>query len=518
MSTETLVNTRPHVLRASRSEAGNASPEFCTARLGNDLRGRCIRGGIITFAAQGIRFAVQMATTMVLARLLTPADFGLVAMVTAVTGFVSLFKDMGLSTATIQRAQITHDQVSMLFWLNVAISAVLVLVVCILSPFIAGFYGDERLVLLTIAVGGTFILGGLSAQHYALLVRQMRFAAMAYVQSAGICVGAATGIGLAVAGWGYWALVAMGAAQALVTAIMAWVLVGWRPGLPRRDVGAWELCRFGGALTCANLLNYLSRNVDKVLLGWWWGAPALGFYSKAYSLLALPMQQLNAPLNGVVLPALARLQEQPVRYRRYYVRAVGLVAFAGIPAVVFACVYTELLVLTILGDQWLEAVAIFRALAPAALFGAMGLAPAWAFTSLGRSDLLLRWAAVSCPLVICGFFVALPMGPVAVGASFSITFGGMFVATMVHVVHMTGVSASQVLLACVRPLVAAGLASLLATGGMALAPTMAPPSALLGQAVLFAPVYIALSLAMPGGRTLILDVVTPMRTWRTQKG
>ncbi|MGD0900434.1 MAG: oligosaccharide flippase family protein, partial [Thermoguttaceae bacterium] len=155
---------------------------FSTAHLRDGLKGRSVRGGAASLVGQVAYFLMRLGSMAVLARILTPGDFGLVAMATAITGFVEMFKDAGLSLATVQRAEITHAQVSILFWINVALSAGLMLLVAAIAPAVAWFYGDSRLIAITLVVAGAFLFGGVGIQHAALLRRQMRFGTLATVQ------------------------------------------------------------------------------------------------------------------------------------------------------------------------------------------------------------------------------------------------------------------------------------------------------------------------------------------------
>ena len=295
---------------------------FDTEYLKADLKGRSVRGGAVTMAGQGVRFFLQMGSTVVLARLLTPQDFGLIAMVTAVTGFVMMFKDMGLSMATVQRAEVNHAQISTLFWINVTLSLGVMLVTAALAPAIAWFYGEPRLTWITLALAGAFIFGGLTIQHQALLRRNMRFGTLALIGIISMVMGIVAAIIAAWYGAGYWALVIMQLAGAITGAIAVWVVCGWRPGLPVRRSGVREMLAFGGNLTGFNVINYFARNADNLLIGKFWGSGPLGLYSKAYGLLMLPLRQINAPLSAVAIPALSRLKDEPERYRNYYIKAV----------------------------------------------------------------------------------------------------------------------------------------------------------------------------------------------------
>jgi len=238
---------------------------FATDYLMADLKGRSVRGGALTLVAQAVKFALQLGSTIVLARLLTPEDFGLVAMVTAVTGFVMMFKDAGLSVATVQREEITREQVSALFWINAGLSVVLMIVVAALAPLIALFYSEPRLVGITLAISGTFVFAGLTVQHQALLRRQMQFKKLAVLEVASMVFGVATAITMAFLGLGYWSLVGMLAATAGANAVLAWIACAWIPGAPARSDGVGSMLNFGAGVTGFSVVNYFARNADNLL-------------------------------------------------------------------------------------------------------------------------------------------------------------------------------------------------------------------------------------------------------------
>jgi PST family polysaccharide transporter len=422
-------------------------------------------------------------------------------MVATITGLVGSFGDLGLSSATIQRAEVTHKQVSTLFWINVGVSLLIALVIAALAPGIAWFYHEPRLTAITLASAGAMVFGGLTAQHYALLTRQMRFGSMALVQTLPQLAGAIVGIALALAGWGYWSLVIMGIVGAVSTALVAWIAAGWRPGLPSRNSGVRSMLAFGGHLTGFNLLNYLTRNSDNILIGRFLGAAPLGIYAKAYGLLMFPVQQINAPVNGVVLPALSRLQDQPDQYRRYFLRAVEVLAFIGMPIIIFAFADARALVLTVLGPKWLGAVGIFRLLAPAALVGTVNLAPVWIFTSLGRTDRQFRWALISTPIILLGFLIGLRWGAAGVAASFSVTFSLCFALFALDACRHSPIRLRDFASALFLPICLSVAAALLTV--VAGLPVHLPTLVRLTfDAAVFMGAFSALSLAFPGGRRM----------------
>jgi O-antigen/teichoic acid export membrane protein len=394
-----------------------------TDHLLGDLRGRSIRGGAVTLTAQGVKFALQMGSTMLLARLLTPADFGLVAMVTTVTGFAAMFKDAGLSMATVQREEVTHAQISVLFWINVSLSMTVMCVVAALAPLIARFYEEPRLVAITLALSTTLLFSGLTVQHQALLRRQMKFKELAIIEILSTTAGFATAIVMAFAGFGYWSLVGAIAGSTLANCTLVWGISRWRPGQPRRKSGVSDLLKFGGSLTGFNFINYFNRNLDNVLIGYYLGAGALGIYSKAYSLLLLPLRELNGPASAVLLPALSRLQSDPPRFRRAYLRAAGMLAYAGLAIVGFAFVAAPELILIVLGDGWEGATLVFRCLFLAAVAGALNVLPGWLFLALGRADRQLKWVVPGSIPILAGIVLGIPWGVVGVGLGCS---GGYF--------------------------------------------------------------------------------------------
>lgn len=374
----------------------------------------------MTMAAQGAQFFLHLGSTVVLARLLTPQDYGLIGMVTAVTGFVAMFKDLGLSMATVQKSEINHGQISTLFWINVLLSFAVMLVTAALAPAIAWFYGEPRLTWITLALAIAFVFGGLTVQHQALLTRNMRFGTLAFIHIASALAGIITAIIAAWYGLRCWALVLMQVATAITNAIAVWVACPWCPGLPVRRSGVRKMLAFGGHLTGFSFLNYFARNLDNVLIGKVWGAQPLGFYSKAYGLLMLPLGQVTAPIAAVAIPALSRLQGDPERYRRYYYRAISTIAFITMPLVAMLAALSYEVIIIVLGSQWIGAAPIFKVLAFAAFLQPVVNTTGWVYTSLGQTKRMLYWGFIGIPVIVLSFIVGLPWGPLGVATSYVI--------------------------------------------------------------------------------------------------
>jgi PST family polysaccharide transporter len=310
-----------------KSAAGtNPHEYFMTDHLQADLGARTARAGAVTVVSHSIRFLITIAATAVMARLLRPSDYGLIGMVAFFTNFVAMFKDLGLSVATIQKTEVSRDQVSTLFWLNVAFSVGITVLTVALSPLVSWFYGDTRLMAVTIVTAMGFVLGGLTVQHEALLRRQMRFFSLVSIVLVSTVVGYAVGIFLAWRGFSYWSLVFSQLALLLTNTTGVWLVCGWRPGLPKRNSGVRSMIAFGRNFTGFSIINYFSRNLDSLLLGKVWGANELGLYNRAYQLMTLPIDQVNEPVTSVAIPALSRIKDEDQRYRQAYLRMLEKIA------------------------------------------------------------------------------------------------------------------------------------------------------------------------------------------------
>jgi PST family polysaccharide transporter len=268
-----------------------------------------------------------------------------------------------------------------------------------------------------------FLFGGLTVQHQALLRRRMRFGALAGIEVVALATSILAAIALAIvlpAKLGYWALIGRQVVMAAVTAAGVWLLCNWRPGPPARHSGAKSMLVFGGYLTGFSVVNYAARNVDNVLIGRRWHERQLGLYSKAYQLLLLPIQQINAPIASVAIPTLSRLQQEPDRYRRYYCNAMNLLAYAGTPISVAMLTLADEVIAILLGPQWEGAGRIFRVLAIAAIGQPIGKANGWVYISLGRTRRMFYWGLISVPLFVAAFVIGLPYGAIGVATGYAI--------------------------------------------------------------------------------------------------
>lgn len=466
-----------------------------------------MRSGAAALLSQGIRFVVQLASAVILSRLLTPQDFGLVGMVTAITGFLLMFKDLGLATVTVQRDDLSHAQVTTLFWVNAGISTLFMVATVAIAPVVAKFYGEPRLFWVTIVSSLGFFLSGLTVQHQALLRRQMRFTILACIEVASLAVGVLLATISAWLGAGYWALVYLSLGMGLTTVSAVWLACRWRPGLPRRDKTAGTLLRFGGHLTIVEILMYVGRNIDNVLIGRFYGAAALGQYSKAYSLLMLPVQQIAGPLASVAIPTLSRLRHEPARFRKALVSIQQVIAFVMVPTVAFMIATADWLVRIVLGPQWEEAGHLFAILGFAALTESLGNAGFCVLTAQGRTDRLLQWGILNTIVTVLAILAGLPWGPRGVAIAYAIS--GLLIRTPL-MFWIAGTVSSVRTGDYYRAIAPFLFASIILLGGLVWFRSQVvitePVRGLLVALAAAVPIYFGLLWALPPGRQALLDL------------
>jgi O-antigen/teichoic acid export membrane protein len=385
-----------------------------TENLKSNLRGRTVRGGFSSFLGGNISFALRTISGIVLARLLMPSDYGIISMITAVTVFADSFKDMGLDAATIQKTDVTHEQVSTLFWINAGVGASLTLLVCALSPALAWFYKDPRLIPVTLAISLNYLLGGVAIQHQALLRRQMLFAKLASVQVISIVLGIVVAIAFALAGAQYWALVANQVSQSLFYAIGIYFFCPWLPGRPQKGTDVRSMLRFGRDVTASNLVYFISTSLNQMLMGKIWGAASLGLYSQAYKLVIIPREQTRVPLESIAISALSALQADSKRYQVYCRKITEMYAFVNIALSAYFVIFSEALVHAFLGPKWIGSIPLFRVFSITTLVGCLTFPVMFIMYTKGKTKQLARYAFGQTGLNVIGVVIGIRWGALGV--------------------------------------------------------------------------------------------------------
>jgi PST family polysaccharide transporter len=385
------------------------------------LRRVAVRGAGVTALSQSLGFAIQMIATVILARLLAPADFGLVAIVTTFSLLLMNVGFNGVTEAVVQREQLDHGLASNLFWITAGVGVALTIAFAAAGSLLARVYGDPRVAPVAVALSATIFLSSVSVMHLALLKRSLRFSVVSANDLVARAASVTVSIALGWAAWGYWALVAGAVALPLTACIGAWIRCPWIPGAPRRCAGTGQMMRFAMNTYGHFAANYCTRNLDNFLVGWFFGPQSLGFYKKAYDLCVLPVAQLSDPLNSVAMPVLSRLTGNPEQYRRYALRALSTLAFVGMGLGAGLALVGKDLMLVILGPRWDESGRIFTFFAPGIGAMLLYLGYGWIHLSLGRADRLLRWGIIEFTVIGLLFVAGLRRGPVGIAMAWVVS-------------------------------------------------------------------------------------------------
>ena len=477
-----------------------------------DLKERTLRGGFVKLCSQGANFLLRVGSLMILARLLDPKDFGVVGMVTAVTGVFGLFKDAGLSMVTIQRSTISHEQVSTLFWLNILVGTLLTALCLAVAPLLVTFYHEPRLFWVTVVLATGFLLNAAGVQHSALLQRDMRFGVLSAIEIVSQAASVLVGIGMAMHGFGYWALVGSAVVYPAISTLGVWVISAWVPGIPHWGVDSGRMIRFGGITTLNGLIMYVSYNLEKVLLGRFWGAEALGVYGRAFQLISIPSENLNQATGGVLFTALSRLQDDPDRLKKYFLSSYCVMLSLTLPTTIACALFADDIIMLALGPKWKDAVIIFQLLAPTILVLALINPTYWLLVSIGRADRSLKIALVLGPLVIGAYILGLPYGPRGVAFAYSAVLVLWLVPHLAWCIHGTMISLRDLLQASRRPFLSAIVAAAFAfTAQFFYGQSLSPfPRLLLGGGILLI-VYLWMLLYVMGQKAFYLDLLQGLR-------
>lgn len=478
---------------------------FRTEGVRADLRRKSIRSGAVQASTQVVRLLLLVGSGMVLARLLTPWDFGVFAMVGLLIAFVESFRDFGFPMAALHREDLKHAQLSALFWTSQKLSLLTSLGVAALAPALAWFYGEQRLTAIAVAMaGGVFVLG-LANQHESLLMRQMRFARLRAIEIGAMVVGIVAGVSAALLGAGYWALVAQFVATATTRTAALWLACDWRPAAVRglvRDDGTRSLLTYGADVTGFRIVTHIGRNLDRVLVGYFSGATAVGLYDSAYRWSLVPFQQVFTPLASVVVAAFSRVRHDAAAYRASC-REVFLPLFSVVvPVLVFMAAEPGAVIRLLLGEQWLDAVPLFRLLCIGAIGTSVIKVTKWIYLSEGTTRRQFVWGLIFTPVMILSVVVGTRWGAYGVAAGFAAGTCLLAYPALRFCLATSPLRMRDFLAVVGRPL----LASLVAAGAVQALERLAWSGGggvlveLAWKLAVFGVVYLLAWLAQPGGR------------------
>jgi PST family polysaccharide transporter len=471
------------------------------------LKRRALTGASSTLVTQTFKFVLKFGSAIVLGRLLGPAQFGLVAMVAPILGFVSTLNDMGFSQAIVQKEDISARQISGLFWINTLISILLASVVMLAAPLIGTIYHEPRTTGITLVLGMLIALGGLGMVPNALLSRQMKFTTQAFIDIGTMTFNVVVSIGAAVAGLGYWALV-LGQVATTVAGVAAnWALTKWRPSRPGRGTGVGSLVNFGANLTGVNIATYFSMTADNMIVGVFGGKVMLGLYDRSYTLVVQPLSQLMLPVSRVAIPLLSRLKDTD-RYRQAYISMLLLTVMLTAPAMICCCLMPGAVISLLLGSRWAAAGPIFGwicfggILAP--IFGTTG----WLFTTQGRTREQMSLSIFTAVLSIAAFAVGIFWGALGVAIMSALSFN--FLQTPLVILRATRIGAVR--FRHVLPtLISIGISMAGAATVVTAVDVLHPPGAVFIAATLSYFTFSSLIRFLPGGSALFSSLRSLLR-------
>ena len=413
-------------------------------------------GGVIYVAARFVNIVVQVASTVLLARLLSPHDFGLVAMVLALVGFAPMLIDLGTTDASTQKTHISEVEVSTLFWLNFAIGVALTVVLAGSSGLIAAFFGEPALTGIALVSSLAFIMAALSTQHYALMRRAMHFQHIAIVDIVSNVIGSIVAIAMAFTGWGYWALVAKPVVTSGLTVVCVWMICPWVPGRPRLTPEVKELVGFGMGVTGFTMTDYFARSADRLALGYFYGAGPLGYFQNAFLLYSNLMSILTESLHNIAVSGLSKLKDNVEELKRSWAAALSLVTFVTAPTFAVLAVTGQDFVVLLLGQKWAPAGPLLCIFAVRGIAHSVERTLGWLHVPAGRSDRWMRWGMFSAACQLVALVAGLPFGLIGVATAYTIVMFVLFVPALVYAGRPFEIGVKDVLSA-VGPQAAAGL-------------------------------------------------------------
>ncbi len=489
-----------------------------TDAVDDDVALAAARGGAVQIGAQAVRIAMFAVSGVVLARLLTPEDFGLMGMAASVVAIVVVIRDFGFPMAAVHRQGLRHEDVSALFWVSLRLNVALTLLVAAAAPFLARVYGEDQLIAITVVIAAASFVSSLGAQHESLLIRQMRFGTLRAVELGSTFMALAAGVLAAIFGAGYWALVLQAVVLSISQVLLVWRACGWRPARRVRApaesaVRLSELVRFGRDFTIVRALRHVSRNVDRIIVGLTGGATQLGYYDNGARWAMYPTLQVERPLESVAVAGLSRLQEDEEAYRAAARRGITPVLAVALPMLAFLAVEADTVIPLLLGEKWVDSVPIFRVICVAAIGDLFSRTTTWLYLSRGDTRRQLRWGLVSFPITVGAVVVGgvVEGGAIGVAIGFTVAVWALALPAIVYCLRSSPVRLVDYVAASWRAVVAAMVGAallLIVDAAIGLDDDFV---GLAAGAAVYASVYAVTWVGLPGGRVATRELVHLLR-------
>ena len=384
-----------------------------------NLTARTLSGAKWSAIARAGQQVISLSTTTVLARLLTPGDYGLIGMTAFFLGFISIFRDLGTSAAIIQHKQAEEPLPSTVFWMNLLFGAAACGVCLVAAPLVAEFYHTPVLTRIMRWLSYSFLLSSLGIVPSALLSRAMAFRKIAITEIAVASMAAIVGVTCALSGLGVWSLVASNLTGTATESLVFGVQSRWLPRWKLDVAQIRSIFGFSANLSGFQILNYFARNADNMLLGRYVGATALGYYQYAYTLMLYPLEHVSGALGRVLFPAFSQVQDDNERFRSAYTRVCTMIAAMTFPMTLGLMAVAGPLVNVFLGPKWHPAARLLTILAPVGLVQSIVTTVGHIYMAKGRTDWMFRWGLFASPVLVASFVVGLPWGTEGVAISYA---------------------------------------------------------------------------------------------------
>ncbi len=394
--------------------AGTQSAEFANETLSR----RAGRGVVWLVGSRAWSQILTLTIGVALARMLAPGDYGLLGMVTVLTGLLGRLSDLGLNTVVIQKQDLTSKDLSTVFWFNLGLASVVALLVVACSPLAARFYSQPKVVPVMCALALSFPISSLASVQYALLQKDMRFGDLTKIHVAGSLAAGILALLAAWVGAKVWALVLQTLALSLFAVVGLWIRSSWRPV---RRFAAGDLRRvwsFSLNLTGHSLANYFARNADNFLVGRFLGAAQLGLYTLAYNLMVYPVANLSSVAQSVLIPAMSQVQHEPQRVANAFIRACRVMSFLVFPAMLGLALVAREAVVSIYGPKWDEAGKILQILCWVGIFQPFDSLTGTLFVARGFTGWFFWCGLVSSIITVAGFVIGLHWGLLGIAWSY----------------------------------------------------------------------------------------------------
>ena len=356
---------------------------------------------------------ISVVVTAVLARILSPNDYGLVALSTIFVGFICLFESLSIGSALIQRTNIDDRYISTSFWTSIATGIVLVILLFAIAPFASRYYNQPLLKEIIWASSINILIGPITAIHRNILAKNMKFKLISLINIMMAVASGVSSISLALLGFGVWSLVFGSIIGSIFIIPFVWNYEKWRPKLIF-DVECFkDMFGFSSYLLASNIVFYFARNTDKLIVGKQLGANSLGFYTMAYTLMMKPIQQISWAITSVLFPAFSSIQGDIPRIRSAYLRVVSFIAIVTFPMMAGLMVVSSEFIQVLIGHKWLGVVAPLQVLCLVGALQSIGTTAGSIFNSIGRADLQFKTGCISSVGHIAGFFLSIKWGLMA---------------------------------------------------------------------------------------------------------